>query len=105
MVSRIETKVGIRVKTITEPMEPIACWTCIRSMLEPCARAAWMLDPSIDADTRIKRTTGWEVTLDLIRKLAKLCGETCDPAPELWYRKKFERAAEGYRPDSCRNTR
>ena len=49
--------------------------------------------------------TGWEVTLDLIRKLAKLCGETCDPAPELWYRKKFERAAEGYRPDSCRNTR
>ena len=44
------------IKTITEPMEPIACWTCIRSMLEPCARAAWMLDPSIDADTRIKRT-------------------------------------------------
>ena len=27
-----------------------------------------------------KIPTGWEVTLDLIRKLAKLCGETCDPA-------------------------
>ena len=27
--------------------------------------------------------TGWEVTLDLIRKLAKLYGETCDPDPEL----------------------
>ena len=38
--------------------------------------------------------TGWEVTLDLIRKLAKLCGETCDPDPELWYRKKFARAAD-----------
>ena len=38
--------------------------------------------------------TGWEVTLDLIRKLSKLCGETCDPDPELWYRKKFERAAD-----------
>ena len=38
--------------------------------------------------------TGWEVTLDLIRKLAKLCGETCDPDPELWYRNKFERAAD-----------
>ena len=38
--------------------------------------------------------TGWEVTLDLIRKLSKLCGETYDPDPELWYRKKFERAAD-----------
>ena len=38
-----------------------------------------------------KIPTGWEVTLDLIRKLAKLYGETCDPDPELWYRKKFER--------------
>ena len=44
------------VKMLTEPMEPIACWTCIRDMLEPCARAAWLLDPAIDADTRIKRT-------------------------------------------------
>ena len=44
------------VRTITEPMLPIACWTCIRSMLEPCARAAWMLDPTIDGEERIKRT-------------------------------------------------
>ena len=44
------------VKMLTEPIEPIACWTCIRNMLEPCARAAWLLDPEIDADTRIKRT-------------------------------------------------
>ena len=41
-----------------------------------------------------KIPTGWEVTLDLIRKLAKLCGETCDPDPELWYRQKFESAAD-----------
>ncbi len=44
------------VKTITEPMLPIACGTCIRSMLEPCARAAWLLDPAIDADMRIRRS-------------------------------------------------
>ena len=37
-----------------------------------------------------KIPTGWEVTLNLIRKLAKLHEETCDPDPELWYRKKFE---------------
>lgn len=44
------------VKTITEPVEPIACWTCIRSMLEPCARAAWLLDPVIGANQRAGRT-------------------------------------------------
>ena len=38
--------------------------------------------------------TGWEVTLDLIRKLANLHEETCDPDPELWYRKKFESDAD-----------
>lgn len=43
------------VKTITEPMEPIACWTCVRSMLESCALAAWLLDPGIDDRTRVGR--------------------------------------------------
>ena len=41
-----------------------------------------------------KIPTGWEVTRDLIRKLAILCDETCDPDPELWYREKFERDAD-----------
>ena len=36
------------VKTITEPMELIACWTCVRSMLESCALASWLLDPRIN---------------------------------------------------------
>ena len=40
-----------------------------------------------------KIPTGWEVTLDLIRKLAKLCGEVCEPDPELWYQEKFGRSA------------
>ena len=37
--------------------------------------------------------TGWEITTDLIRKLAKLHGETSDPDPERWHREKFEREA------------
>ena len=41
-----------------------------------------------------KIPTGWEITLDLIRKLASLHRETCDPDPELWYRKKFEKEAD-----------
>ena len=41
-----------------------------------------------------KIPTGWEITLDLIRKLAKIKGETSDPDPEHWYREKFESDAD-----------
>ena len=41
-----------------------------------------------------KIPTGWEVTLDLIRKLARLEGEECDPDPEVWYRGKFKKEAD-----------
>ena len=40
-----------------------------------------------------KIPTGWEITLDLIRKLAKLSGETCEPDPERWYVEKFDKEA------------
>jgi len=33
--------------------------------------------------------TGWEVTLDLIRKLAELSKEPCEPSPEQWYHQKY----------------
>ena len=33
--------------------------------------------------------TGWEIVLDLIRKLAHVKGETCEPDPEAWYRTAF----------------
>jgi SIR2-like domain len=33
--------------------------------------------------------TGWDVTLDLIKKLAKLTGEDCGEKPDLWYKEKF----------------
>jgi hypothetical protein len=32
--------------------------------------------------------TGWEVVLDLVRKVAKLEGEDCEPDPADWFRKK-----------------
>lgn len=38
--------------------------------------------------------TGWEITLDLVRKLATLYGETCEPEPERWYLDKFGKAAD-----------
>ena len=41
-----------------------------------------------------KIPTGWEITLDLVRKLAELRKETCDPDPEQWYRNTFSKEAD-----------
>ena len=46
---------GAFLEMISEPVRVIASCTCVRSMLEPCALAAWILDPRIDATTRIGR--------------------------------------------------
>lgn len=34
--------------------------------------------------------TGWDITLDLIRKLAAASGESAEPDPEKWYREKYD---------------
>lgn len=45
------------VKTqVQEPIEVIASWTCVRSMLEACAICIWLLDPTINSHERIKRS-------------------------------------------------
>jgi hypothetical protein len=41
-----------------------------------------------------KIPTGWEIVLELIRKLAVLSDENCEPSPETWFTQKF-----GYAPD------
>jgi len=41
-----------------------------------------------------KIPTGWEVVLDLARKVAALCAEDCEPDPAAWYKGKF-----GHDPD------
>lgn len=41
-----------------------------------------------------KIPTGWEITLDLIRKLAVLYEANCEPDPERWYRDKFDKEAD-----------
>jgi hypothetical protein len=41
--------------------------------------------------------TGWEVTLDLIRKFARLRNEDCEPEPNIWYER-----ATGCSPDYSR---
>lgn len=41
-----------------------------------------------------KIPTGWEITLELVRRLARLRGEECDSSPSEWHVQKF-----GYEPD------
>ena len=41
-----------------------------------------------------KIPTGWEVTLDLIRKLSRLYGKHCDPNPADWFRGEFGKEAD-----------
>lgn len=41
-----------------------------------------------------KIPTGWEITLDLIEKLAALRGEKCDDDPARWYRRTFKKQAD-----------
>lgn len=38
--------------------------------------------------------TGWDITLDLIRKLAAASGESAEPDPESWYREKHDEAPD-----------
>jgi hypothetical protein len=42
-------------KLLSEPIEPLACFTCIRSMLEMSAIGAWVLDPAISSHERTAR--------------------------------------------------
>jgi hypothetical protein len=62
------------VKTITEPVNPLGAWTCVRSMMESASIAAWLLDPTIDARTRVQRTfahryEGMDEELKLLRAM------------------------------------
>lgn len=44
------------VKTLTEPAQTIAPWSCARSVLETSALATWLWDTKIDARQRVQRS-------------------------------------------------
>ena len=41
---------------LKEPVKTLAPYTCVRSLMEMSALACWLLDPAIDAKTRLGRT-------------------------------------------------
>lgn len=47
------------VKSVGLPAEPIACCGCVRSLLESCAYASWMIDPAIDRTERVSRVLAY----------------------------------------------
>lgn len=41
-----------------------------------------------------KIPTGWDITLDLVRKLASVSGQVCEPSPDEWYQDTFGKAPD-----------
>ncbi|WP_322054461.1 SIR2 family protein [Paraburkholderia bannensis] len=53
---------------------------------------ALLLGSGVSRSSRIP--TGWEIVLELIRKVAALQSEECEPSPEAWYVEKFKKAPD-----------
>ncbi|MCZ0937946.1 MAG: hypothetical protein OXJ55_04885 [Caldilineaceae bacterium] len=47
------------VKSVSPPAQPIACCGTVRSLLESCALASWMIDPDIDRTERVGRVLAY----------------------------------------------
>lgn len=67
-------------------------------MIDPMVAAAFSVYSNKGADalllgSGISRAsgipTGWEVVLDLVRKIARLEDEDCEPDPAVWYQNKY----------------
>ena len=62
---------------------------------------ALLLGSGISRAARIP--TGWEVTIDLIRKIAVIEGGNCEPDPDAWYFKTYGKEAMIISPRSVRS--
>lgn len=71
------------------PLVPLAC-----SIQAKKGVYALLLGSGVSRSSGIP--TGWEITLDLIQKMAVLCGEKDVGNPEKWYIEKFNK-----KPDYC----
>jgi hypothetical protein len=43
-------------KAVTEPVQTVAPWGCVRGVVECSALAAWLLDPGLEARERVQRS-------------------------------------------------
>lgn len=67
------------IKTLDEPGQTFAPWTCVRAVLESSALAAWLLDPLIDVNTRVRRSFALRYEgLDQAVKFVRVAGNQAD---------------------------
>lgn len=87
------------IKTVSEPVETIAPYTCVRSLLEAAALSCWILEPATDARTRVSRSLAlrYEGLLQQ-QKWARAAGE--DPSKASSRLDEVAKVAEslGYQP-------
>lgn len=64
------------IKTVSEPFETIAPWTCCRSLIEASALANWLSEPGLEVEARVRRSIALRYEgVDQQRKWARSAGE------------------------------
>jgi hypothetical protein len=67
------------IKTVTEPVQTVAPWTCVRAAMECGALASWLLDPNLDMRTRVQRSFAFRYKgLSEQVKFARASGSSAD---------------------------
>lgn len=67
------------IRTVVEPAQTFAPWTCVRAVLESSALAAWLLEPVIDVRTRVQRSFALRYEgLDQAVKFVRVAGKQAD---------------------------
>jgi hypothetical protein len=67
------------IRTVVEPAQTFAPWTCVRTVVESSALSAWLLDPIIDARTRVQRSFALRYEgLDQAVKFVRVAGNQAD---------------------------
>lgn len=87
-------------KLLDEPIEMIAAFTCVRSMLESCSLASWVLDPNVDVVARVGRVYSYRCEGMLQQlKAMRVINNTTEAAAVQDHLSKLvrEAAALGYR--------
>lgn len=82
-VDVLRTKKKERILTVIDPVHSLSF-----SMQSNPGVYAVLLGSGVSRSAKIP--TGWEITLDLVRKLSTLQGQYCGPDPEKWYLGKFD---------------
>lgn len=78
---------GLSLSSMIDPTQPLAF-----SVHSSPGVYALLLGSGVSRSARIP--TGWEITLDLTRKLAGTLGESAEPNPETWFEEKYGEAPD-----------